>query len=133
MRHRQWQSRLAAVIDGRLSAPFAWGTNDCCMFAADCVQAVTGIDPAAALRGTYSNALEAVAALESLGGIEALADAHSVSRVELNFEHVGDVCIAIIDGRDSLCVWGGDAWLGPSTDGLTTVDASAITAIFRIG
>lgn len=36
--------------DARRSVPFAWGSNDCRLFAADAVQAMTGVDHAAELR-----------------------------------------------------------------------------------
>jgi hypothetical protein len=49
-----WPERLAALVAARAAAPFAWGTNDCCSFAADVALAVTGADPFAAHRGRYS-------------------------------------------------------------------------------
>lgn len=53
-----WQSKLAAVIKQKQRDSFEWGRNDCCLFAADCIHAMTGIDPAEPYRGKYSSRLE---------------------------------------------------------------------------
>jgi hypothetical protein len=37
----------------RATTPFAWGGNDCALFAADAIEAITGIDIAADFRGRY--------------------------------------------------------------------------------
>jgi hypothetical protein len=56
-----WNTRLLAQIAlGRKSA-FAWGTFDCALWVCDCIQAMTGTDPAANYRGTYSTEAEAMA------------------------------------------------------------------------
>jgi hypothetical protein len=39
----------------RALAPFTWGSNDCALFAADAIEAITGIDVAADFRGLYDN------------------------------------------------------------------------------
>lgn len=50
-RLKNWPSLLDAFIESRRNEPFRWGVNDCGLFAADAVRAITGIDPAAAIRG----------------------------------------------------------------------------------
>ena len=52
--HDTRQAADALIAERRLM-PFARGTNDCCMFAADAVLAMTGRDLAADWRGTYSD------------------------------------------------------------------------------
>ena len=64
-----WPARLAAFLEERRAAPFAWGTNDCCLFAADAVLAITGLDLAAKWRGSYLNAAGALKALKDGGGM----------------------------------------------------------------
>ena len=49
-----WEAHLARLIAQHARTPFAWGTHDCVTFAADAVQAITGHDPIAAIRGTWS-------------------------------------------------------------------------------
>jgi hypothetical protein len=58
-RRPDWRERLAHLFAQRACDAFAWGRNDCTIFAADAVQALTGADPAAHLRGTYGCAIAA--------------------------------------------------------------------------
>lgn len=46
---------------------FDWGTFDCCTFAFDWVQLITGVDPMQQFRGKYSTALTASRALKKIG------------------------------------------------------------------
>ena len=55
-----WPERLAEYLDRRALLPFSWGMQDCAMFAADAVKEITGVDIAEDLRGTYSNADQAL-------------------------------------------------------------------------
>lgn len=54
----------------RAEEPFAWGKNDCCLFPADAILAMTGVDIAEDFRGKYgksrASAMSAVRAV--LGG-----------------------------------------------------------------
>lgn len=63
----QWEGLLTAYLERVTEVPFAWGSNDCALFAASAVQAMTGIDPAEGLRGTYRTALGAAEALRQHG------------------------------------------------------------------
>lgn len=49
-----WDRRLARVTEKHLRLAGEWGVSDCLMTAMDAVEAVTGFDPAARVRGTYS-------------------------------------------------------------------------------
>lgn len=72
MRCADWEARLAAYID---SAPaFAWGRNDCGLFAAGAVEAMTGVDHGAPFRGRYRTELGAARALRR-AGLETSGDA----------------------------------------------------------
>lgn len=46
-RIENWPRHLVAVIDGAIGKRFRWGKIDCCLFACDCIEAMTGVDPAA--------------------------------------------------------------------------------------
>ena len=50
--------------------PFAWGSHDCVMGAADAILAMTGEDPAEAWRGTYATRVGAGRVLVEHGGLE---------------------------------------------------------------
>jgi hypothetical protein len=66
MRHEALQQ----LIDERRATPFAWGAADCAMWAFDAVQAATGRDPAAGLRGRYTCARTAMRTLRDEGGLQ---------------------------------------------------------------
>jgi hypothetical protein len=66
------ETRLLDMLK-RPGPAFAWGRHDCFLWAADAVHALTGRDPAADLRGTYSTARGALRRLRALGGMQALA------------------------------------------------------------
>lgn len=122
VKHHDWQSRLAAVIEARDAQAFAWGTNDCCIFAADCVLAMTGCDLAAAFRGTYSDALGAERLIAELGGVEQIADANCLHQIAPIAAALGDVGVVESDGRKLLAICGGAVWLAPGASGLVRFD-----------
>jgi len=50
------------------TAPFAWGTNDCCLFSANGIQAMTGTDIADDFRGKYSGEISAFRLIRTVTG-----------------------------------------------------------------
>ena len=76
VRDERWPERLASFIEERRHAPFAWGSNDCSLFACDAMLAMTGIDIAAEFRGKYSDELGALRCLKDHAGgaLEATAE-----------------------------------------------------------
>jgi hypothetical protein len=90
-RRDNWPSLLAQFIEARREQPFAWGSNDCCTFAADWVEVCTGVDYAKAWRGRYSSGLGAVRVLDEAGGVEALVDALGLQRVAPQLAGRGDI------------------------------------------
>lgn len=49
-----WDRRLARVTEKHLRMPGVWGESDCLLTVADAIEAVTGKDHAAKVRGKYS-------------------------------------------------------------------------------
>lgn len=68
-RDPNWPKLLTCFVEERRGVPFAWGGQDCCLFAADWVLLCTGEDPAAAYRGTYSSLLGAMRHIKAAGGV----------------------------------------------------------------
>lgn len=98
MRRREdWPARLNALIEASLRRPFAWGAHDCCLFAAAAVQAMTGVDPAEDLRGTYKTPAGAARALKRYGGVEGaaatFAGAHGFAEIPPLLAQRGDVVL----------------------------------------
>lgn len=67
---------LQAFLASRRDMRFAWEKNDCCMFAADWIRALTGRDPAEGFRGRYRTEIGAWRVLrsEGIGSLAELAD-----------------------------------------------------------
>ena len=65
--------RAADYIRATALLPFVWGQRDCALWAASLVAEATGRDPAAALRGTYSDWAGCRAVLARHGGMLSLA------------------------------------------------------------
>lgn len=55
------------MLDRKSEEPFAWGSNDCALFACDAIRAMTGTDPAVAFRGTYDDRAGSAQALREHG------------------------------------------------------------------
>lgn len=103
LRRPGWRSALIATIEGYRRRPFAWGTTDCALFAADGVKAMTGEDLAAGFRGRYTTAEEARALLASLGMADVAALAASVlPEVSPAKARMGDVVALTSEGEWSL-------------------------------
>lgn len=71
MRYQDWEIRLRDFIESRRHMPYAIGSNDCCLFVADAILAITGNDPAKGLRG-YTTQDEAQALIDDHGGMKSL-------------------------------------------------------------
>lgn len=63
---------LTRYIRDAMRRPFEWGAHDCCLFPADWVLRVTGIDPAADWRGGYTDEEGARRLVEAAGGLPSL-------------------------------------------------------------
>jgi len=75
-RHPQWEARLADFVAENMARPYAWGSWDCVLFAADAVKAITGEDHGRGHRRKYKNSVGAFRYLKELGfdSPEALID-----------------------------------------------------------
>lgn len=111
MRRVNWHQYLAQTLQAAMTRPFSWGEHDCCLFAADCVQAMTGTDPAAEFRGTYRTAVGAKKAILARAvSLTALID-EVLPRVDARLVQRGDV--VLFDGPQGETlgiVWHGAVW-----------------------
>jgi hypothetical protein len=74
-RYSDWPSRLHSYLETRRYAEFAYGSHDCCLFVADAIVAMTGIDVAASFRNTYHSgpgALRRICAYSAFATVEDL-------------------------------------------------------------
>jgi hypothetical protein len=92
MRREDWTQHLHAVIEAARFKSFAWGQHDCCLFVADCIDAVMGTNYAATWRGSYESEEAAHNILQSTGGIEAMLSG-VFREIPKNFSSRGDVVL----------------------------------------
>lgn len=129
--HDHARERFEALLRERKAAPFEWGRNDCCMFAADCVQAITGADLAADLRGEYSTAQQAARVLAQLGGIEAAA-ARAGDEIPPLCAAWGDIGLVTLEDRQLLAVCTGMNWVAPAAAGLAVRSLPEAAKAWRV-
>jgi hypothetical protein len=94
-----WRPRLTAYLTQTAHEGFRYGSNDCALFAAGAVRAMTGHDPAAAWRGTYTTLEGGLKRLMKAGFDDHVALVASLFQdVAPAFAQVGD--LALVDAPD---------------------------------
>lgn len=118
MKHPDWHNRLIGVIRAAEKRPFLWGEHDCCLFAADCAEAMTGDNFANGWRGTYDSETGAKKALLRGGGSLENVLAKYLDEVPVKMAQRGD--IAVVENSGTRCagvIYGGAVWV-PGEAGL---------------
>ncbi|MBA2152965.1 hypothetical protein HNS33_08895 [Enterobacter roggenkampii] len=118
MKHPDWHNRLIAVIRAAEKRPFLWGEHDCCLFAADCAEAMTGDNFADGWRGTYDSVTGAKKALLRGGGSLEKVLTKYLDEVPVKMAQRGD--IAVVENAGNRCagvIYGGAVWV-PGETGL---------------
>ena len=79
MRISTWEDSLSNYIAIKRHEPFEYGVNDCCLFAAGAVEAITGEDPMPEFRGKYDSLKTSLQVIKDIGAgtLEATMDAKS--------------------------------------------------------
>lgn len=131
-RRDDWRSQLTAYIVAQMRAPFAYGRNDCALFAAGAVKAMTGKDLARGFRG-YRSLKEGHQKLKDKGFGDHIALVESLlPEVSVSFAQAGD--IAVVNDRDgpALGVVQGEAIYVLRRDGIGLVDLLKAERAFRV-
>lgn len=143
-RLEDWPERLAAFVDERQAMPFEWGHNDCALFAADAVQAVTGVDLAERWRGRYSDEVTALemglhgasahlAAGDVSGALRDMASLFLDGEVQPALARRGDVLLVQHERGESLAVCVGTHAAAPGRRGAVFLPRSVWLACWRVG
>lgn len=131
MRLPDWQLRLAEFGQARASMPFAWGSNDCCTFAADAVKGITGKD----LRGAFPDYVGELGALRAIsvgGGLQQIVSKLLGAPVSPKMAAVGDVVLVLNEEREMLAICNGTSALAPGECGMVLVSMEVALAAWRI-
>lgn len=143
-RREDWPERLAALIDERMREPFKWGANDCALFAADAVLAITGTDLAADWRSQYADEAGAVLAAQSL--LSTVVTAGEIVAALRDMAHRslgpavpplmarrGDIVLVEHGNGHSLAVCLGAVATAPGRRGLLQLERAAWRYAWRVG
>lgn len=128
-----WPARLSELVVRAHTQPFRWGIQDCCLWAADAVQALTGHDPAADLRGRYADAKGALCALQAQGGLMGAGQRAGVLLAAPAYARDGDIALVHDGRRPMLAVQAGGVWLVAATNGLHALPAGAARMAWGVG
>lgn len=108
MRVQNWEMQLDDYLKARVALPFAFGANDCCLFAAGAVEVMTGEDLAAKFRGKYRTEYGAAQALKKYAGagvralMDKMAAEYGLAEAPPPMLARGSVALVLNDGRESL-------------------------------
>lgn len=134
-RKQRWPSILAEQIEAARDKPFAWGSHDCALWAADVVRAMTGEDIAAAYRGAYDDersAREAMLRIDG-GGLRAIGNrAFGPALNNVAMAQRGDVALVDVDGREAAGIVAGPRVAVPGPDGLQFAPLDSIVAAWAV-
>ena len=125
-----WPERLAELVEQRRDTPFAWGSHDCCLWAADAVQTITGHDTAAAWRGRYASEAEAEALMAGAAGLYGLVaqalEAQGIPQCPPALAQRGDQALVEHGNTLAMGVVLGEVVAVPGPDGLAYAPIGAI-------
>lgn len=131
---QNWPTLLAKFIADNKKRPFEWGAFDCCLFAADAVQIITGKDYAESFRGRYKSKSGATKAIRA-AGFESLSDVLcgllGEAKTGINIQR-GAVCL--VDSQQGPAAgifFGGVVWTtGP--EGLVALPLNKVLCFWSI-
>ncbi len=132
-RYPHWRPRLVAYLAEVSPASFRLGSQDCALFAAGAVRAMTGYDPAAGFRGAYTDLRSGLKRLRAAGydNVPGLADA-LFGRIDPVFAQVGDLaCIETPEGP-ALGVFAGETIACLNERGLAHMPRAAATIAWQV-
>lgn len=134
-RRYDWRPSLASYLHEVARKPFAWGENDCALFAAGAVCAMTGKDFAADYRGRYTTLLGGMRLLKKAGFTDHAGMAATLfDEIHPSQAHVGDIAAIEIEDGIALGVVQGERIyvLRPDEDGIGTVPLLDASRAFRV-
>lgn len=100
MRFSDWRDRLHSQIDLARTREAQFGVHDCLQFPALCIEAITGVNPAAQF-GAYSTELGAAKLMTEFGGVSGILTKAFGEPVAPNWARSGDVVTLTVLGLET--------------------------------
>lgn len=132
MRPELWTQLLDSYIESSRARPFEWGAFDCVTFAANWKALVTGADPIASVRGTYTTERGALEIIVRLGckDLEAVASHFFGEPDPLGPKFAGRGDIVFAQGALGISLGARGAFLGLS--GLESIPARHFQTVWKV-
>ena len=129
MRINAWEDALSNYIATKRHEPFEYGVNDCCLFAAGAVEAITTEDPMPEFRGQYDSLKGSLKAIKDIGAgtLEATMDS-KFPEVAIGHAQRGDLAF-----DDSIGVVMGSFAYFVSDDGLERIPRDMWDKCWSVG
>lgn len=123
---------LHCFINEHKNTAFKWGQYDCCLFVANYLLLVTGVDFASDFRGKYNSKLSAFKFLKKRG----FTDLHSVFKqrlkgVQTQFASRGDIALVLNENELIAGIVGLNCVYCVGDDGLKTVSMAHVKHVYR--
>lgn len=131
-RRPDWLERLQETVEYWKDKPFGWAYNDCCMFAARCVDEMTGSEWVVDLHSCYCDERTAKVYIEAEGSIEASVTKRLGEPVPRLQARRGDVCLVETPHGPGLGICVGAVALTPGEEGLVPIPLANVVKAWRI-
>lgn len=128
MKTEGWQDRFFAYLETARIRKFEWGTFDCCLFAADVVDVVSGSTFREELATCYTDEASALAYIASFGSLDAAVSSWLGDSQAPNFAGPGDIVFANLDNGPTVGVCLGTKCAFASIDAPLYTDRAVILA-----
>lgn len=129
-RRPDWPERLAECINQHRSTPFAYGQFDCCIFAAEVVGEMTGVDFMVGFE--YHDERGALRILQEVGSLEHLLS-QFFEPIHPAWARQGDLVLAKDrKGRDGIGVCDGLFYVMPTRTGLALRPMAEVSKAWRV-
>jgi len=132
MRRVDWVSRLWDTMNVWHSANFDYGHHDCCLFAARCIDAITGTDREKELLTQYHDERTAMRFIAKSGGIVPAISERLGEPVDGYCARRGDVCLVPTENGDGVGVCVGTTVAVAAETGLEFYPLSTTIKHWRI-
>lgn len=133
MRVTGWEEILdTKLVEARLRA-FEWGAFDCCRFAAEVVDAITGSEHLADLSTRYADERGALRFMKRKGGLRKAVTGYLGEPVEKwALARRGDVCLIPTEGGEGLGICTGATIAGVDVVGIGFYALDKALAVWRV-
>lgn len=130
-RRTDWVAQMWAQVEDHSNAPFAWGINDCCLFVARVIDAMTETSHELDLASQYTDEATALDYIASHGSLETAVSFH-LGNPSSGRAQRGDAVLCANNGNPcvGICVGGNVACIGQN--GLLFLPRQDITTRWEI-